>query len=131
RARDFLPRVPRRIILVEPKHPPQQLEERKEGQEPSVRDAAGLVHSEATFPTAVAELTAKPALAGAGFGDDSDDLCLAVHGPCERSLENRHLVATAHEARQAAGSGDIKARTHAPHAVERKHAKRLCDPLQA
>src|SRR5262249_18733739 len=55
----------------------------------------------------------------------------AVDRPCQRSLEDGHLVATADEPREAAGPGDVKPRAHAPDAIERIDAKRLRDALQA
>jgi hypothetical protein len=80
--------------------------------------------------TSLAELEAQPALAHSCLGDHAQHAAAPVERPGERLLQGRHLVRTAHEAREPARAGEVEAAAQCPHARKLEAAHRLGHALQ-
>jgi hypothetical protein len=121
-AGDPLPRGALGVALVDPEVGPQHLQDRHEGDCPSVRLRLRLVDLDAAAAAVLGELVAEAALSHARLGDDPDHAAFAVLGPFQRLLQRRHLLGAADEAGEAALAREVEPR------AGRADAPQLEDP---
>jgi hypothetical protein len=118
------------VLLRDPVEGAEELEDRKEGDELSVRDPVSLADRDAVRAAGLRELVADAALPDARLSDHAHHLARARKRAREGRLERRELLRPADEAQEAARPRQVEAAAQAAHALELVHADGLAHTLE-